>query len=438
MEPGCPLGKRGPGPYNHPGRACVIELEGLLMSGKLIQPFAGLRPAAGKAGDIAAPPYDVVNTEEARAWAEGKPNCFFHVSKPEIDLAPGTDPKSAAVYDKGAENIGALIDSGLLVRDAVPSYYVYRLTMGDHVQTGLVVGASIDAYDANLIRKHEFTRPDKEDDRVHQIEAVAAHTGPVMLAHRPNDDVAAILESKAATEPASDVVVEGVRHQIWVVDDAKTVARLSDLFNSMAALYIADGHHRSAAGSRVAAARRGAGKQSDVFLAVSFPQDEMQILDYNRVVKDLNGLDEGAFLEKVGAVFNVTLSDGPAKPSRAGTYGMYLSGKWYQLVTKSSPDPDAGAVARLDISVLTDQLLTPVLGIGDPRVDPRIDFIGGIRGMEGLERRVDSGEMAVAFALFPTSMDDLMAVADAEDVMPPKSTWFEPKLADGLVSLVID
>ncbi len=396
-------------------------------------------PAAAAA--VAAPPYDVLNTEEARQRAAGKPNSFLHISKPEIDLTADTDPYAAAVYAKGAENLKRLVDGGVLIRDTSPYYYVYRLKMGDHVQTGFVAAASVAAYDINRIRKHEFTRPDKEDDRVRQIEALGAQTGPVLLAYKADKDVQAIIEAAAKNAPLYDVTADdGIVHTIWRLDDSAAAARLTTLIDAMKALYIADGHHRSAAASRVAAARRGsaASDTQDYFLAVAFPHDQMRIFDYNRVIKDLNGLTPDAFLAKIKERFDVTPASGQVKPDKPTRFGMYLGGTWYQLDIHSQLVPQSDPVARLDVSLLQDNLIAPVLGIVDQRRDKRIDFVGGIRGLGELEKRVNSGEMKVAFSLHPTTLEQLMAVADADQVMPPKSTWFEPKLADGLVSHVID
>ena len=411
----------------------------------LIKPFRALRPEPKHAQDVAAPPYDVLNSEEARQRAAGRPWSFLHISKPEIDLPPNTDPYAAEVYAKGAENLAAQIDAGVLLRDPEPYYYLYRLTMGEHVQTGLVFVGSASEYDKNRIRKHEYTRPQKEDDRVRQITALNAQTGPVLLAFRNNAEIGAIVAQTAQSEPVYDLTADdGVGHTIWVIKDANNIARLTELFDAMNALYIADGHHRSASGSRVAKAKNeSTGSESgnnswDYFLCVAFPHDETQILDYNRVVKDLQGQSPDELLAKIAERFNVTAVDSQAKPRKEQQFGMYLAGQWYFLDINPKLVPTHDPVARLDVALLQDQLLEPLLGVGDPRVDSRIDFVGGIRGLNELEKRVDSGEMAVAFALFPTSMDALMAVADANQVMPPKSTWFEPKLADGLLSHVLD
>jgi uncharacterized protein (DUF1015 family) len=411
----------------------------------LIKPFRGLRPLPEHAADVAAPPYDVLNTAEARQRAAGKPWSFLHISKPEIDLPEGTDPYAAEVYAKGAENLQREIDEGILMREEQPCYYVYRLRMGEHVQTGLVFTGSVADYDTNRIRKHEYTRPQKEDDRVRQITALDAQTGPVLLAYRGTAEISDIIGQVAAGTPTYDLVADdGVGHTLWVMDDQAQIDRLTEIFDAMDALYIADGHHRSASGSRVAKAKNTqegtvAGDNSwDYFLCVAFPHDETRILDYNRVIKDLNGLSAETLLEKIAANFIVEETEDRAKPGKPNQFGMYLGGQWYRLEINPERVPHDDPVARLDISLLQDNLIAPLLDITDPRTDNRIDFVGGIRGLEELERRVDSGEMQIAFALYPTSMNALMAVADANEVMPPKSTWFEPKLADGLVSHVLD
>lgn len=406
----------------------------------LIKPFRGLRPTPEHAADVVAPPYDVLNTEEARARAEGRPCSFLHISKPEIDLAPDTDPYDPAVYAKGAENLRKLIADGILIRDAKPYYYAYRLIMGEHQQVGLVAVASVRDYDSNRIRKHEFTRPEKEDDRVRQIDALSAQTGPVFLTYRHDDKVDAVISRVMQQSPVYDLEADdGVQHTIWLIDHDEDIHSLTAAFDAMNCLYIADGHHRSAAASRIAAMRDGEGEANhDYFLSVIFPDNQMQILDYNRVIRDLNGLSADAFLEKIGEAFVVEAQTQAVKPSSAGEFGMYLQGGWYRLRIRPERIPTDDPVARLDVSLLQNHLITPLLGISDPRRDKRIDFVGGIRGLSELEKRVNSGEMQVAFSLYPTQMADLMAVADAEEVMPPKSTWFEPKLADGLVSHVLD
>ena len=412
----------------------------------LIKPFCGLRPAESRAADVAAPPYDVVDRNEAKALASGRPWSFLHISRPEIDLPDSLDPYDASVYSKGRENLDHMIAEGVLVRDAQPCYYAYRLTMGSHVQTGLVATASVEAYDNDRIKKHEFTRPVKEDDRVRQIDTLNAQTGPVFLVYKADAAVDAVLRAVSSEVPEIDVVVERdrVRHELWPICDGGTITALTAAFEAMPAIYVADGHHRSAAGSRVGNARRAAnaahtGDESyNHFLSVIFPHDQMQILDYNRVVADLNGRGRDDFLAAVAEGFDLEISADPVKPAHSGEFGMYLDGQWYRLQIHDERIPVDDPVGRLDVSLLQANLIEPLLGVDDPRRDDRIDFVGGIRGLRALEQRVDEGRWAVAFALYPTTMQALMDVADAGEVMPPKSTWFEPKLADGLVSHVLD
>jgi uncharacterized protein (DUF1015 family) len=392
-----------------------------------------------RAADVAAPPYDVLSSEEARTRAAGKPWSFLHISKPEIDLPPGTDPYAPQVYAKAAENLKRMLDEGVLLRDEEPCYYAYRLVMGKHSQTGLVAAASVEEYDRNRIRKHEFTRPDKEDDRVRQIEALNAQTGPVLLAYPEAPEVDAALAATTSKTAVADVTADGgVRHTVWKIDDPGAIEKIGRAFDAMSALYIADGHHRSAAASRVAAARRGRGSgTAEQFLVVAFPHHQMQILPYNRVVADLHGLSRAEFVSKLGQSFSVHAATGPVAPAKPGEFGLYLPGQWYRLAIHPALVPGHDPVERLDVSLLADRVLAPMLGIADQRRDTRIDFIGGIRGLLELEKRVNGG-MAAAFSLYPTRMQDLMSVADAGEVMPPKSTWFEPKLADGLISHVLD
>ncbi len=415
-----------------------------LIPSSLVRPFPALRPAPGRAADVIAPPYDVLNTEEARVLAGGRPWSFLHISKPEIDLPGDTDPYAPEVYAKAAENLNKMVDAGVMQQDDQACYYAYRLVMGEHVQLGLVAAASVADYDTNRIRKHEFTRPDKEDDRVRQIEALNAQTGPVLLAYPAAPEVDAILAAATLNAPDAEgvgdgVTESGVRHTLWVIRDAGAIARLTELFSAMPALYIADGHHRSASASRICAPRKAANpahsgdEPYNYFLSVIFPHHQMRIMDYNRVIKDLNGLSEPAFMEQVAASFMIEMSNTPVKPAVPGEFGLYLNGRWMKLTIRADLIP-ADPVGRLDVSLLQNNLIAPILGIQDPRRDKRIDFVGGIRGLPELEKRVDSGEMALAFALCATRMEDLMAVADANEVMPPKSTWFEPKLADGLAS----
>jgi uncharacterized protein (DUF1015 family) len=406
----------------------------------LVRPFAALRPTPEHAAAVIAPPYDVVSTDEARALASGRPRSFLHISRPEIDLASGSSPYSDAAYARGAENLTQLVSDSVLVREREPSFYAYRMVMNGRAQTGVAFVASVGAYERHRIRRHELTRPDKENDRVRNIATLNAQTGPVLLAYRANAAIAELLGAAVAGGPLFSVTgPNDVQHTLWRIGGAREVARLEGAFNALDALYIADGHHRSAAAARVAAQRRGNAQAShEFFLAVAFPHDEMRILDYNRVVRDLNGLTAESLLARVRESFNVRPSAERVSPARTETFGMYLAGQWHELTIDPKLVPRIDPVASLDVSLLQDRLLAPVLGIGDPRTDARIDFVGGIRGLAELEKRVDSGSAAVAFALHPTRMEQLMAVADAGRLMPPKSTWFEPKLADGLLSHVLD
>jgi uncharacterized protein (DUF1015 family) len=408
----------------------------------LVRPFAALRPAPGRAADVVAPPYDVVTTDEARARAAGRPWSFLHVSKPEIDLPVGAEPHSPAAYARAAENLAAMRRAGVLVRDAAPAYYVYRVASADHVQTGIVTATSIRAYETNRVRRHEHTRPDKEGDRVRHMEALNAQTGPVLVAYPDAPRLDALAAAAAQGEPDTDATLDdGVRHSLWPIRDTGRIARITALFDALPALYVADGHHRSAAAARVAAARRALGGGDDAghewFLTVAFPHHQLRILDYNRVVRDLAGMSVAAFLERLREKFAVEAAAAAVRPARHGEIGLYTGGRWHRLTLRTALAEIADPARRVDASLLTEHVLAPVLGIGDLRTDERVDFVGGSRGLAELERRVDSGAMAAAFVLYPTRMADLMAVADAGAVMPPKSTWFDPKLADGLVSHVL-
>jgi uncharacterized protein (DUF1015 family) len=403
----------------------------------LIQPFRALRPATGRAAEVLAPPYDVLSSAEARTRVEGKPFSFLHISKPEIDIDPSINPYDPAVYAKATENLKSMIAAGILMRDAAPCYYVYRLTWRGHTQTGLAAVASVADYKTNRIRKHEHTTPVKEDDRVRQIEAVNAQTGPVMIAYPAAPALDAMLARATSGKSDVDVIADdGVRHQLWVMDDGTSIEALTRAVDAMPALYIADGHHRSAAAARVAKTRREG--SASHFLAVLFPHHQMTILDYNRLLKDLNGDTPEQFLAKLRAKFTVSPSDHPVRPKSSNEFGMYLAGRWHRLTLRPELVPQDDAIGRLPISLLTRHVIEPLFGITDQRQDKRIDFVGGGRGLDELPRRVSSGEMAAAFSLYPTQMNDLMAVADAGGIMPPKSTWFEPKLADGMVSHVLD
>jgi uncharacterized protein (DUF1015 family) len=381
----------------------------------------------------------VLSSAEARARVKGNPWSFLHISKPEIDLDAKTDPYDRAVYAKAAENLNRMVADGVLMRDSKPCYYVYRLTWRDRTQTGLACIAALADYATNRIRKHEHTTPVKEDDRVRQIEAVNAQTGPVMIGYPAAADIDALLTSAAAEKPDVDVTADdGVRHQLWVISDERTITSLTRAVDKLPAIYIADGHHRSAAASRVAQLRGGNTGSHGYFLAVLVPHHQMTILDYNRLIKDLNGRKPDQLLAELRKHFAVDASDTPVRPSRSSEFSMYLAGAWYRLTLAADRVPKDDPIGRLPITLLARHVIEPLFAITDPRTDKRIDFVGGARGLEELARRVDSGEMAVAFALYPTQMDDLMAVADAGGIMPPKSTWFEPKLADGLVNHVLD
>jgi uncharacterized protein (DUF1015 family) len=405
----------------------------------LVRPFAALRPTAQSAGAVVAPPYDVVSTEEARAIAAGRPHSFLHISRPEIDLPEGSSPYSDEAYAQGARSLERLIAEGVLIREPKPTFYIYRMVMAGRTQTGVALVGSVRAYEQQRIRRHELTRPDKENDRVRNIASLNAQTGPVLLAYRANDALRELLTVATNTAPLFSVTgPNDVVHTVWDTPPA-TDAIIAAELNALDALYIADGHHRSAAAARVAAQRRGSPDAShEFFLAVAFPHDEMRILDYNRVVRDLNGLSPEQLLTRIREAFDVSPLDAGHSPPQPETFGMYLDGRWYELKIRDALVPRHDPVASLDVSLLQDRLLAPILGIGDPRTDARIDFVGGVRGLRELERRVQSGRAAVAFALHPTRMEQLMAVADAGKLMPPKSTWFEPKLADGLLSHVLD
>ena len=405
----------------------------------LIRPFRALRPAPGRAAEVLAPPYDVLSSDEARVQARGKPWSFLHISKPEIDLPADVDPYSGAVYARAAENLDRMAGNGVLIRDAAPAYYVYRLTREGRAQTGLAAVASLAAYRENRVRKHELTTPVKEDDRVRQIEAVNAETGPVMMAYAHAPEVDAILAQVAGGPADVDVTwPDGVRHQMWRVTDETTIAALTRAVDALTALYIADGHHRSAAAARVAEARGDKPESVRYFLSVLFPAREMTILGYHRVLSDLNGRDAEGLLAALAEDFAVEPSSTPVEPGSAGVFGLVLAGKWYRLTIRPELIPANDPVGRLPITLLSRHVIEPLFGITDQRKDKRIDFVGGGRGLAELARRVASGEKAAAFALYPTQLADLIAVADAGEIMPPKSTWFEPKLADGLVSHVLD
>jgi len=392
-----------------------------------IYPFAALRPAPKAAAAVASVPYDVVNSEEARALAEGNPLSFLRVSRPEIELPAGTDPHGDAVYDLAARNFARLKELAPLVVEEVASFYVYRLHMDAHVQSGVAACFSIDEYDRGLIKKHEKTRPDKEDDRTRHMLSIGAQTGPVFLTHRASTAVDEAVSRAVLDDPLYDLVApDGVRHQIWRVPAAVN-QQIVDAFAALDSLYIADGHHRaaSAARTRRSLAAKGVGEHDRV-LAVAFPDNQMQVLPYNRVVRDLHGLTPTEFLASLKRRLTV-IDGGLATPARRGDVAMFLGGAWYTLTLPA-------AAPALDVDTLENTILEPVLGIDDVRTNKRIDFVGGIRGTSALAQLVTSGSFAVAFSMFPVSVDDLMRVSDAGGIMPPKSTWFEPKLRDGLLS----
>ena len=400
----------------------------------VIRPFRALRPPTDRAPEVASVPYDVVNTDEARAMAAQKPLSFLHVSRPEIDLPAGTDIYADAVYEKAAENFQRLIREAPLEEETSPSVYLYRLIMGEHEQIGIVACCSVDEYDQDLIRKHERTRRDKEDDRTRHILVTRAQTGPVFLTYRPSRDVdMMVMETTMADAIFNFKAEDGIEHTIWRVPDA---VRFVQAFRDVSFLYIADGHHRAASASRARAELRDKNpehtgdEEYNFFLTVLFPADQLQILPYNRVVHDLGGLSEEDFLARVKEKFNVA-ENGSPRPASSGNWSMYLGGRWYGLTLRGDAPDDA--IAALDVSVLQDNLLDPILGIKDVRTDKRIDFVGGIRGTEELEKLVSEGRAAVAFSLYPTTVEDLLRVSDAGGIMPPKSTWFEPKLRDGLL-----
>jgi uncharacterized protein (DUF1015 family) len=402
-----------------------------------IAPFRALRPTPDAAARVAAVPYDVVNAEEAQALAAGNPLSFLHVSRAEIDLPPGTNPYADAVYGKAVENFAALKAKAPLVMEDAPSMYVYRLRMGAHVQTGIAAAFSLDEYDADIIKKHEKTRRDKEDDRTRHILELRAQTGPVFLTYSASPAVDAAVEQTTARPPLFDfTAADGVQHTIWRVEPGIERALVS-AFAAIPSLYIADGHHRAASAARVRQQLRGgSGEQGewDRFLAVAFPGNQMQVLPYNRVVRDLGKYTPDSLLAELHQGF--TVLEGTPTPVRKGHVSMFLADEWHTIDLGVAP-PGTAAADRLDVSRLQDLVLTPLLGIGDVRTDKRIDFVGGARGTAALEALVRSGKAAVAFSLYPVSVDDLMTISDAGGIMPPKSTWFEPKLRDGLLSHVI-
>ncbi len=408
------------------------------MTERLLAPFAGLRAAPEHADAVAAPPYDVMSTEEARAAAQGRPWSFLHVSRPEIDLPPETPPGAPELYEGAAAGFARMTESGVLIRDAVPRFYAYRMEVAGRTQTGLVAAASLAAYEEGAVKRHELTRPTKVEDRARHIAALGAQTGPVLTIHRPDEEVRRLLAAACAGPPLCRAVLDGtVTHTLRSIDGADEIDALTAQFDRIGALYIADGHHRAAAAQMAAQAMgAGTGEAAGRLLTVSFPADEVRILGYHRIVQGLNGLTPAGFLGEIGKALRCEPADGPVEPATPAQFGMYVEGRWYRLAAEG-PAPAGGPVVnRLDVSLLARLVLGPILGIVDPRLDERIDFVGGGRGIDALAAAVDSGAATVAFSLHPTSVNDLMAVADASAILPPKTTWFEPKLADGLVSLL--
>lgn len=407
----------------------------------VFKPFNAIRPLPEYAGKVAALPYDVMNSSEAAQMVIGNPYSFLHVDKAEIDLPEGTDLYSDEVYAKASENLEKLSTDGICKKDETANYYIYRQIMNGRSQTGLVGCASIDDYINNIIKKHELTRADKEADRIRHVDTCDANTGPIFLTYRRNDEIAKFLDSwKSENAPVYDFVTDdGIQNTVWVVDCAKAVEKINALFADVDYLYIADGHHRAASAVKVGLKRREQNPQFDgteefnFFLAVAFSCDELEIMDYNRVMKDLGGRTPEEFISAISDKFTVEKAQcsGPYRPEARHTFGMLLGGEWYKVTAKDGTFDENDPVAALDVSILQTNLISPVLGIDDPRTDKRIDFVGGIRGLGELERRV-SEDMCLAFSMFPTGLDELLAIADAGKLMPPKSTWFEPKLLSGL------
>ncbi len=409
-----------------------------------IRPFRALRPTPEHVKDVASPPYDVLNSAEARLMAVGKPYTFLHVVKPEIDLPVDTDPYDASVYAKGKENLDRLAHDGVMIQEAKPCLYFYRQAMGYHKQCGLVCCASVDDYVNDVIKKHEHTRADKENDRIRHVDTLNANTGPVFLTYRAVGWMKSLTDEYIEREPLYDFVTDdGIWHTVWKIEDDEIIQRIEDFFAEVPVLYVADGHHRSASATKVGLMRRAANphntgeEEYNFFLAVIFPHDQLYIMDYNRIVKDLNGHTPQEFMSLVKEKFDVVPAEAAFSPEKLHTFGMYLGGAWYRLTAKAGSFPEKDPVNSLDVAIMQNNLLQPILGIQDPRKDKRIDFVGGIRGLGELERRVNDGE-AVAFAMHPTTIEQLMAIADAGEVMPPKSTWFEPKLRSGILVHYLD
>jgi uncharacterized protein (DUF1015 family) len=402
-----------------------------------IFPFNGLLPTQERVEQVAAVPYDVVNSAEAAELAAGNPYSFLHVSRPEIDMEPGVNLYSDPVYNKAAENFAKLCSEAPLKLDDAKHLYIYRLKMGDHIQTGVIGAASSDEYNRDIIKKHEKTRQDKEDDRTRHVMALRSHTGPTFLTYQDSAEITDLVNKLSQGTPLFDFTApDDIVHTLWRVDETQS-KQLAELFAKVPYLYIADGHHRSAAAARVAAEckpnnpNHTGDEDYNHFLAVTFPASQLKILSYNRAVHNLNGLGETELLEQIGKCFAISETTDPV-PNEPGQFCIYLAGKWYLLKTKQNI-AELGVIERLDVSILQDNILSPLLGIDDPRTSKKIDFVGGIRGTTELEKLVDSGKAAVAFSMYPTTVQQLIDIADAGEIMPPKSTWFEPKLRDGLV-----
>jgi len=402
-------------------------------------PFKALRPAKDLAKAVASYPYDVLSTEEAKRLAADNPCSFLHVEKPEIFLPPGETSQDGHVHERAREYLEEMIKKGIIIEDNQPCYYIYAQKMGQYTQYGIVACFSAEEYEKGLIKKHELTRVDKELDRTRHVDIVNAHTGPVFLAFKSSPSLDRIIASIITAAPEYDYTADdGIAHMAWIVNDSSLIQTIRDEFEQMDALYIADGHHRAAAGASVARLRRAANphhrgdEEYNFFLAVAFPHDQLRIMDYNRVVKDLNGLSKDEFWAAIKESFSVAEPFKTKTPERLHEFGMYLDGLWYKLAAKAGSFPPDHPIDSLDVSILQTNLLSPILGIHDPRTDERIDFVGGIRGMGELENLVDAGGFRVAFSLYPTTLDELIRVADAGMIMPPKSTWFEPKLRSGM------
>lgn len=407
----------------------------------VIRPFKAIRPKKEYACKIAALPYDVMNSEEARIMAKDNPYSFLHVDKAEIDLDKNTDIYDKKVYEKAKENLNKLVENGAMVQDEKPQMFIYRLIMKDRVQTGVVGCTSIDDYLNDVIKKHEHTREDKERDRINHVDTCDAHTGPIFLTYRYNEELDAIINDLTKLEPLYEFTAEdGVKHIVWALDCEKTMEKVRGIFNNINSLYIADGHHRAASAVKVGLKRRKENpdytgeEEFNYFLSVAFPDRDLSIMDYNRVVVDINDLTTEEYITKVCENFHMKAYEGEMayKPQDRHTYGMYIDGQWYELKAKKGTFNSEDPVERLDVSILQNNLLKPVLGIEDPRTDKRIDFVGGIRGLNELEKRVENTKKGVAFSMYPTTINDLIDIGDAKKVMPPKSTWFEPKLRSGL------